>query len=220
MHVADDGEHSLPVKRISYFVKRTRPSVKRTFYISSVVAAILGGWLITTAQQPITTPAAGNGTTVSTDPRVNVASDNSAIANWGHGATGSAVPSGATYSGFQASGNLVGGIICDSKKVYDASTNGSTLLVAKVAAKNIYVCGYDLFSAGTVNVKLISGTQTTNPCDTSTVNETPAWQLIAQVGLVDNHYFGNSFKIATNTDLCINTSAGVAVQAMVYYTQF
>lgn len=108
---------------------------------------------------------------------------------------------------------------CNLKIVYDASTNGSTKLVSKVASQNIYVCGYVIFAAGTVNVKLTSGTKVTNECDTSTVSETPAYQLVAQTGIVDNHVYGDAFKVATNTDLCLNTSAGVAVQAVVYYNQ-
>lgn len=59
----------------------------------------------------------GNGTTGTGSQRVTLASDNTAIAGWGHGATGSAVPSGAIYGGRLAKtslpaagsdGNLVG----------------------------------------------------------------------------------------------------------------
>ena len=59
----------------------------------------------------------GNGATGTGSQRVTLASDNTAIAGWGHGATGSAVPSGAQYKGLIAKtanpsaatdGNLVG----------------------------------------------------------------------------------------------------------------
>lgn len=140
-------------------------------------------------------------------------------------ATGAAPPANAIQEGVVMGDVTTGGhlktpIYCDNKAVYDASTNGSTNIVAKVASQNIYVCGFEIFSAGTANVKLISGTLTTNPCDTSTVSHTPAFQLVAQTGIVDNHFYGNAFKVVTNTDLCLNTSAGVAVQAIVYWTQF
>lgn len=49
-----------------------------------------------------TTVSQSNGASGNGDQRINVASDNSAIANWGHGATGSAAPSGATQAGFVA----------------------------------------------------------------------------------------------------------------------
>jgi hypothetical protein len=109
-------------------------------------------------------------------------------------------------------------IKCGSSIVYDASTNGSTQLVALSGATSVYVCGYTIMAGGTVNVKLITGTGTA--CVTGTASITPAFQLTAQAGVADgaNEYRG--LKGASSSELCINTSAGVAVQAIVYYTQF
>lgn len=45
------------------------------------------------------TPLMGNGTTGTGSLRVTHASDNTGIANWGHGATAVTVPAGATYAG-------------------------------------------------------------------------------------------------------------------------
>lgn len=45
------------------------------------------------------TPLMGNGVTGTGSQRTTNASDNSAIANWGHGATGASVPTGAQYHG-------------------------------------------------------------------------------------------------------------------------
>lgn len=65
------------------------------------------------------TPLMGNGVSGTGSLRVNVATDTGAIANWGHGATGAAVPAGAVYQGFLAKtalpsagsdGNTVGGM--------------------------------------------------------------------------------------------------------------
>lgn len=109
-------------------------------------------------------------------------------------------------------------IKCGSSIVYDASTNGSTQLVALSGATSVYVCGYTILAGGTVNVKLITGTGTA--CVTGAASVTPAYQLTAQTGVADgaNEYRG--LKGAASSELCINTSAGVAVQAIVYYTQF
>lgn len=116
-----------------------------------------------------------------------------------------------------ATGGLAADIVqCDQKAIYDASTSGSTELVALTAARSIYICGKVLFSAGTVNVKLIYGTGTA--CATGSANLTPAYQLTAQVGLVDASPFYRGSKTASANALCINTSAGVAVQAEVYYS--
>ena len=135
------------------------------------------------------------------------------------GVTGSAVPARAAYIGANdSSGNLQGANFCDSTAVYDASTSGSTQLVALVSGKTIYVCGFNFFSAGTANVKLTYGTGTA--CATGSTNLTPAYQFTAQTGIVQPAMpFGYLTKSAASNALCINSSAAVAVQAMVFYVQ-
>lgn len=140
----------------------------------------------------------------------------------GAGATAAAPPANAELMGAitgPTTGGLLTGVIqCDSKAIYDASTSGSTELVALSSGKSIYICGKTIFSGGTANVKLIYGTGTA--CATGSNNLTPAFQLTAQTGLVDPSPFYRGSKTAVSNALCINSSAGVAVQAEVYYTQF
>ncbi len=133
------------------------------------------------------------------------------------GATGSAVPARAIYQGEMASGNLVGHIGCDNSVVYDAATSGSTQLVAAVTGKTVYLCGFVIFSAGTANVKLQHGTGTA--CGTGTTALTPAFQLTAQTGASYGNGEGVVAKTASGNALCMNSSAAVAVQALVTYTQ-
>jgi len=104
---------------------------------------------------------------------------------------------------------------CNATAIYDASTNGSTELVALTSGKTIYVCGLSILAGGTANVKLIYGTGTA--CATGSTNLTPAWQLTAQVGLVNSNVPPASLATAASNALCINTSAGQPVQAMVHY---
>lgn len=134
------------------------------------------------------------------------------------GTTGAAVPTKAIYQGEQASTGLAGHIGCDSSVVYDASTSGSTQLVALASGKTIYVCGFVIFSAGTANVKLNYGTGTA--CATGTTALTPAFQLTAQTGASYGNGEGIVLKTAASNALCINSSAAVAVQALVTYAQF
>lgn len=117
-----------------------------------------------------------------------------------------------------ASGATTRLIQCDSTAVYDASTSGSTQLVALTSGKTIYVCGYSIMGGGTVNVKLIYGTGTA--CATGSANMTPAYQLTAQAGIVDKSPFYSGLKTAASSALCINASGAVAAQAIVYYAQF
>lgn len=110
-------------------------------------------------------------------------------------------------------------IACTRAALYDASTNGSTKLVTGTATSQIYVCGFALFGGGTANVKLVYGTGGT--CGTGTASVTPAFALVAQAQIVDHQtYYAGLPPAPASNDLCINASAGVAVQAIVYYSQF
>lgn len=110
---------------------------------------------------------------------------------------------------------------CNQSAKYDASTNGSTRLVVGVANKQTYVCGWNIMSGGTANVKFVYGTQVTNPCDTGTTNITPAWQLTAQISEIDHlPVYTGILPAPVSNDVCINVSAGTPVQAILYYTQF
>lgn len=109
-------------------------------------------------------------------------------------------------------------ITCDNSITYDASTNGSTQLVALASGQKIYVCGYSILAAGTVNVELDYGTGTA--CATGNAKMTPAYQLTAQVGIVDGAPSYRGLATIASNELCLKTNAGVAVQAIVYYTRF
>lgn len=106
---------------------------------------------------------------------------------------------------------------CKQTAVYDASTNGSTKLVTGTSALRVYVCGYTLVGGGTATVKLVSGTGTA--CATGETALTPAYSLVAQTVVADNSPIWRGLTAQPGQDLCIKTSAGVAVQAIVYYTQ-
>jgi hypothetical protein len=115
-------------------------------------------------------------------------------------------------------GGLPAGIIaCNKSVVYDASANGPTQLVAAVTNQTIYICGYTLFAASAVNVELDGGAGI--GCATGRVKIVPAFQLTAQTGVVDVSPFFKGLSTAQSAALCINTSAGVAVQAIIYFIQ-
>ena len=118
---------------------------------------------------------------------------------------------------------FAGTTYCNSSKVYDTNTNGSTVLVASAtgAGGSIPICGYIISSTTTVNVKLIYGTGTT--CGTGTTALTPAWQFQAiTAGIASIADFASNDRglvVPAGNDLCINTSAGNSVQATVYFYQ-
>jgi hypothetical protein len=108
-------------------------------------------------------------------------------------------------------------VACNRTAIYDASTNGATRLVVGNSANRIFICGYVLMAGGTANVSLTTGTGTN--CGTNTVAITPAFPLVAQARVPDNSSVWRGLAVQPSLDLCINSSAGVAVQAIVYFSQ-
>jgi hypothetical protein len=107
---------------------------------------------------------------------------------------------------------------CDLHTTYDASDTGSKTLVAGVASKKIYICGYILATGGTAaSLSLSSGTG--GDCVTTSVNITPAYQLVANDRTGANSPFWNGLNTLTAADnLCVKASAAVAHQVEVWYT--
>jgi hypothetical protein len=177
------------------------------------------------AQVAGTAASVNNGTAGAGVQRVAIASDNSNAPGIGGSSFGSAFPSAGRAMGGQGTGNLVGYLNCDNTATYDASTNGSTQLVALTASQVIYVCGYQISSSSSsaVSVNLRYGTGTN--CATSPQNITPAYPLQAAtstgpIGLVVMTPGFTGLKTAASNALCINTNAAVSVQAIVWYTKF
>lgn len=144
-----------------------------------------------------------------------LATDSVALPAWGHGATASAVPAGATQIGVNVGGNLTGIQSCGSSQLYDAATSGSTELVSLTSSQTIYVCGYSIWASGTVKVELDYGTGTA--CATGTTKIVPAWDMTAQTAIVDGAPFYRGLKTAASNALCLKTNGAVGVQAIVYY---
>lgn len=155
-----------------------------------------------------------------------LATDSPAIANWGQGATGSAVPSGAQQIGGVGSGNLTAPLNCDGYAFYDAATNGATQLVALTSSQTIYVCGYSFSSSSTTanTLKLVYGTGTN--CATGQTAMTPGTilQAATSVGpigkVVPVSGWSRGLKTAASNALCVLTNAAAAAQVEVWYTKF
>jgi len=182
------------------------------------LVALAANQSVNVAQMNGVTTTMGNGVAGTGVQRVAIASDNSAIAGVGAGATGSAVPANASYLGTQQSAVLKGVTGCDTHAFYDASDNGKKTVVAGVSAKKIYVCGYIMATGGTAtNLSLTSGTGT--DCVTTSTAITPAFQLVANDRIGANSPFWNGLITLANADnLCVNASAGNAHQVEIWYT--
>lgn len=108
-------------------------------------------------------------------------------------------------------------LTCRQTVLYDASTNGSTVLKTGGTTANISICGFNIWAAGTATVKLVYGTGTA--CATGETAITPAYSLVTQTGITDGSGNWRGLLVPAGNDLCIKTSAGVAVQAQVYLVQ-
>lgn len=185
---------------------------------ANTIGALTANQSVNNAQVSGTAVAVNNGTASAGVQRVAIASDNSAVAGLGVAATAGTVPTNAVYNGARTSGGLTGLIGCDSTATYSASTSGSTQLVALTSTQIIFVCGYSITVGSTAtNVKLVYGTGTN--CVTSPSDMTPAFNFAANGGIAENSPFYRGLKTIASNALCINTSAGNAVQAIVYYTK-
>jgi hypothetical protein len=107
---------------------------------------------------------------------------------------------------------------CSNSVVYDASTNGSTELVALSAGRKVYVCSLALWAgASATNVGLVYGTG--SACATGETALTPMFRLAANTGLVIPAATWNGLQAPAGKALCLKTSAGNAVQGLVTYLQ-
>jgi hypothetical protein len=171
------------------------------------------------------TPLMGAGNTGTGSPRVTIATDQATLpvnpgtaANWGVGATGSAVPANAEYAGANSAGNLTGIIQPDSSAIINMSTATTTQIVGLTSAKKIFIAAWDVVAAGTGTIKLVYGTGT--DCGTGTTDLTPAYSFVANAGIAKGMGFGVIYTVPASNALCVTTSAAVGMQGTVSYTKF
>lgn len=152
-----------------------------------------------------------------------LATDSPAIANWGLGATASAVPSGAHYVGGNASGNLTGITVCDNWTAINQIAG--TQLITGVTAKKTYICSINLVTATAQNIALVGGTGTT--CATTPhaiaggTTAATGWNLAANGGLTQGTGVGVIMQAATAADnVCLLQSGTGQVSGTISWTQY
>jgi hypothetical protein len=108
-------------------------------------------------------------------------------------------------------------LTCNQNVKYDASTSGSTrLFTANATSPNqVYICGYLINVGPAINVGFTYGTGTN--CGTGTTALTPVYVLPIAGQIFDDAGIWHGLTVPAGKDLCISTSAGTAVQAIVYY---
>jgi hypothetical protein len=109
-------------------------------------------------------------------------------------------------------------LYCPNSAVISTSSMGNTKIVSLSGTTNIYVCQISLSNASGVNIKFLSGTNVSGPCDTTPVTLTGTYQNVLTAVLP----FGSTspLTVAAGKDLCINLGAGVDVEGTISYAQF
>lgn len=132
--------------------------------------------------------------------------------------TGSAVPANALYIGTNGSGNLKGLIACDNTAILEMTTATTTQIVAASGSTAVYVCGVSVQTGGASTVTMKHGTGSN--CGTGTTTLSPAWEIVANSGIVEGGGLGMVYKTTASQALCFTSSAAVNVHIHVSYTQF
>jgi hypothetical protein len=170
---------------------------------------------VSLAQIGATTVSTGTGAVGTGSQRVAIGTDTATIA-------GSAPSAIAGCAGQTAANTFV-------KPINNAGAATNLLLVSKVAAQNVYICAVDITVGAAVNVALVEGTLTTNPCDTATAGmaggatAATGWNLQAGggSGLTKGSGMGIIHKTATvNHDVCLFFSAATQVSGAITLAQF
>jgi hypothetical protein len=107
---------------------------------------------------------------------------------------------------------------CNQSVVYDNALTGATKIISGVPGKITYVCGYVISANGAVGAGLVYGTGTN--CATGRVLMTPVWQLVAQTHIDDVSPYWRGMSAPASNDVCINASAAIAVETVVYFGQY
>lgn len=108
-------------------------------------------------------------------------------------------------------------IVCNQTKTFTGS-GAAAVLVAATTNRLTSICGWHVTSnSGTVaNFVISTGTQTTNPCDTGTVNLTGTINVTSAAPASD-HLTTAFVQGAVSGQICIN--AGAALTGQIYYVQ-
>lgn len=164
-----------------------------------------------------TTILGGNGASGAGAQRMSISNDNSAIANWGLGAVGSAAPSGAQLAGTYSSGNMAGLIQADGSLPIDIATATTTQLLALSSGKRILITAVDFLAAGTGGITFEYGTGLN--CGTGTTKLAGKYSLTAQSGMTKGSGIGPVWVIPASNAFCALTDANIQISGSFGYTQ-
>jgi hypothetical protein len=156
-----------------------------------------------------------NGAATAANQEVTAAGTSATSAQAVQGVTGGVpMPTNSANTG----GSLTSIIQAGASLPINLSTATTTLLVAAVSGKAIYVTAWDVIAAGTTNFTFEYGTGTN--CVAGTTALTGPYGLVAQFGAAKGSGLGPVLVVPAGNALCAVNSATVQVSGSLAYTQF
>lgn len=195
-----------------------QPALSNKLLVTPDSVALPANQSVNVSQINGVTPLMGAGNTGTGSPRVTQATDQAALAAWGHGATGAAAPAGATQAGARSGANIVGIIQADTSKQITMSSATTTEFIALSGSTKIYVTSFDIISAGITNVTLVYGTGTN--CGTGTTPLAGLYTLTAQAGIAKGSGLGPVLVVPAGNAFCVTNSQAIVIGGSISYTQF
>jgi hypothetical protein len=110
-------------------------------------------------------------------------------------------------------------VACD--QVYVGSPSADTVAIPLSGSTTIKICSIHIDAEGTVDTKLISGTQTTTPCDTSTSDVSTMYAFSTVTGVLGTNEgsgLGMIMKGDPGEAVCVDVSAAVVNNIRITYT--
>lgn len=112
-----------------------------------------------------------------------------------------------------------GQIACNQTATMAVGPTSVQSLVAGVAGKTVFVCGWHVTNTGaTGTFSITTGTQTTNPCDTGTKSITPALN-VTNAATSGDHVDWAQVSGAVGAGLCLTPSVAT-IAAVVWFSQY
>ncbi len=106
----------------------------------------------------------------------------------------------------------------DNSIAISSSSAATTVLVAGITGKRIFVTNFNLYAAGTANGSFIYGSGTT--CGTGTTSLTGVYTMTTQGNISVGGGLGPMLVIPAGKDLCFVNSASVLLAGSLSYAQF
>lgn len=170
------------------------------------------------------TPLMGAGNTGTGSQRQTIATDQAALAAWGHVAVAAAPPSGATYMGVLGSGatggHVAAPIMCDKHFFAHITSATDTLAVQGVTSQAVYICSWRSRAAGVATWFLENTNDTNANCAGSKTQITGVATEAANTGETWGGAFWSGLKNTAGNGLCINSTGTGGVDVDIWYAQF